>query len=90
MTQSPWIDRPYPVFSPWQQGVTYRKPEFYTLPQAFTWEQHQASSLRQKVSLKGLEEQAKEFQNETGFEQIARELWSSLPSKDRGSARGSL
>jgi hypothetical protein len=60
-----------------------REPEFFTLPQAFIREHHQASSSWQKVRIKGLEKEIETFRNEEGFEQIASDLGILLPRKVR-------
>jgi hypothetical protein len=70
-------------------GFFYRKmgqldgvqqPEFYTLPAAFIKEHHyNPVSGFQKVRTKGLDLSA--FKNELGFEQIARDLGVSYPSR---------
>lgn len=63
------------------QGI--REPEFYTLPNSFIREHHNASSSWQKVRLKNLESQIACFKGEVGFEQIATALGIPRPSKQK-------
>ena len=60
------------------QGV--QQPEFYTLPKAFIEQHHyRPQSGFEKVRIKGLDLDA--YKNESGFEQIARELGVPYPSR---------
>jgi hypothetical protein len=58
-------------------------PEFYTLPNAFIREHHQATSSWQKVRLRNMDEQIAPYANEAGFEQIAVALGIPKPLKQR-------
>ncbi len=60
-----------------------REPEFYTLPNEFIRAHHDAKSSWQKVRLKNLEDEIKQYAGETGFEQIAQALGISKPTKQR-------
>lgn len=51
-----------------------REPEFYTLPNAFIRQHHDATSSWQKVRLKNLESEIEQYAGNVGFEQIARAL----------------
>ncbi len=54
-------------------------PEFYTLPVSFIREHHNASSSWEKVRTRGLD--LGPYRDETGFEQIARDLGVPYPAK---------
>jgi hypothetical protein len=57
-----------------------RQPEFYTLPREFVQQHHyRPESGFQKVHTKGLDLSL--FKDEVGFEQIARDLSVSYPSR---------
>lgn len=58
-----------------------RAPEFYTLPNAFIRQYHNATSSWQKVRLKPLESALTPYADETGFEQIAQSLGITKPLK---------
>jgi len=60
-----------------------REIEFYTLPNAFIRKHHNAKSSWQKVRLKSLEHEIKQFAGELGFEQIAQALGIPKPTKFR-------
>lgn len=55
--------------------------EFYTLPNHFVRDHHDASSSWQKVKLRGLDEDIAGFKNDAGFEQIAQALGVPRPSR---------
>lgn len=57
------------------------KPEFYTLPNEFVRKHHQKTSTWQKVRLRGLEQELEPYADATGFEQIAKLLGVSKPTK---------
>lgn len=61
-----------------------REPEFYTLPNAFIRQHHEATSTWQKVRLRSLQAEIEAFKNEVGFEQIANMLGILRPTKLRG------
>jgi hypothetical protein len=50
------------------------EPEFYTLPNAFVRQHHDATSTWQKVKLRNLAKEIEQFKNYTEFEQIALAL----------------
>ena len=50
------------------------EPEFYTLPNAFVRQHHDATSTWQKVKLRSLAAEIEQFKNYKGFEQIAQAL----------------
>ena len=56
-----------------------REPEFYTFPQRFIHEHHDATSSWQKVRTRGLD--IEQYKDDRGFEQIARDLDIPYPSK---------
>ena len=58
-----------------------RAPEFYTLPNAFIRQYHNATSSWQKVRLKHLESEITPYADEAGFEQIAQVLGVTKPVK---------
>ena len=57
--------------------------EFFTLPNKFIREHHDASSTWQKVRLKNLSSEIEIFAGEKGFEQIAEALGVPKPIKDK-------
>lgn len=59
------------------------EPEFYTLPNIFIRQHHQASSSWQKVRLKHLAKEIEPYKNEVGFEQIAKSLGIPKPVKQK-------
>ena len=59
------------------------EPEFYTLPNAFVRQHHQASSSWPKVRLKNLAKEIELYKGEIGFEQIAQSLGISKPVKKK-------
>ena len=61
------------------------EPEFFTLPNDFIRQHHDATSSWQKVRLRKLEAEIACFAGEAGFEQIARVLGIARPVKDRSS-----
>jgi len=61
-----------------------REPDFYTLPRDFIRLHHDASSSWQKVKLRKLEDEIKQFKNQAGFELIAKRLGICWPMKRRG------
>lgn len=65
-------------------GLTgLREPEFYTLPNEFIRQHHEATSTWQKVRLRSLQAETEAFKNEAGFELIAETLGISRPTKVR-------
>ncbi|MEK7786385.1 MAG: hypothetical protein AAB658_13325 [Chloroflexota bacterium] len=62
-----------------------REPEFYTLPNAFIRQHHDATSSWQKVRLKNLEREIEPYAGEAGFEQIAQILGIAKPVKQKHS-----
>jgi hypothetical protein len=61
----------------------WREPEFYTLPNDFIREHHNATSTWQKVRLGSLQAEIEAFKNDAGFELIAEKLGISRPTKVR-------
>jgi hypothetical protein len=59
--------------------------EFFTLPNSFIREHHNATSSWQKVKLKGLSSEIEAYEGEKGFEQIAKALGIQKPLKYRPS-----
>ncbi len=57
------------------------EPEFYTLPNAFVRQHHDATSTWQKVKLRNLAKEIEPFKNYKGFEQIAQALGIPRPRK---------
>lgn len=66
-----------------KDGLTGDKPPvFYTLPQKFIKKHHQITSKWQQVNLRKLtEDELKPYENEAGFEQIAKALGIPKPQK---------
>lgn len=60
-----------------------QEPEFYTLPNDFIREHHDATSTWQKVRLRSLGDEIEPFKNEAGFELIAERLGVGRPRKER-------
>ena len=60
-----------------------REAEFFTLPQAFIREHHEATTSWEKVRLRGLESEIEHYRGEAGFEQIAVRLGVERPRKIR-------
>lgn len=58
-----------------------RAPEFYTLPNDFIRKHHDKKSSWQKVKLKKLQDEIQQYREDAGFEQIARRLGISRPSR---------
>jgi len=59
------------------------EPEYYTLPNTFIRQHHDATSTFQKVKLKNLEREIEPYAGEAGFEQIAQALGIRKPLKQR-------
>ena len=59
------------------------EPEFFTFPQAFIREHHEAKTSWEKVKLRGLEADIEQFKGEAGFELIATALCVERPRKVR-------
>ena len=66
-------------------SIGCREPEFYTLPNDFVRQHHDATTSWQKVKLGKLEAEIAPFKNERGFELIAQKLGVSRPVKLRTS-----
>lgn len=65
-------------------GATGQKEvEYYTLSNDFIRNHHNTASTWQKVRLKHLQQEILPFKNETGFEQLARDLGIPRPRKER-------
>ncbi len=64
-----------------------REPEFYTLPNEFIRQHHDATSSWQKVRLKNLEREIQQYAGEAGFEQIAQVLGIPRPTKQKSRSR---
>ncbi len=60
-----------------------REPEFFTLPQEFVREHHEATTSWEKVRLRGLEVEIEQFRGDAGFEQIAKRLGVERPQRLR-------
>ncbi len=65
------------------QFICSLHPEFYTLPNAFIRQYHNATSSWQKVRLKYLESELTPYADEAGFEQIAQALGIAKPVKSK-------
>lgn len=61
-----------------KEGI--QEPKFYTFPVSFIREHHHKMTSWQKVKLRGLN--IKQYENNEGFEQIARDLGVEYPSAD--------
>ncbi len=59
------------------------EPEFFTLPNAFVRQHHDATTTWQKVKLRKLAAEIEPFKNRVGFEQIASALGVARPRKPR-------
>lgn len=66
------------------KGMT--QPEFYTLPNKFIRKYHNTESSWQKVRLRSVNEDITPYYNESGFEQIARDLGIQRPRKSKHDA----
>jgi hypothetical protein len=58
-----------------------REPEFYTLPNAFVRQHHEATSTWQKVRLRNLSAEIESYMNGAGFDLIANALGIPRPRK---------
>jgi hypothetical protein len=58
-------------------------PEFFTFPQEFIRNHHEATTSWEKVHLRGLEAEIEQFKGEAGFEQIAKALDVERPRRVR-------
>lgn len=67
-----------------------QEPEFYTLPNDFIRQHHDATSSWEKVRLKSLQAEIEQFKDGLGFELIADRLGISRPRKDRNAGVNDL